>query len=142
MSLATLQQFYDRVEAQLVYDLTLDRRIDADNPATAPELAQRDAKSQIALDDASAVLLAYKDEIASSLWPSADVQTVHCVRVALHFLTGRRVGNDYKAIHDAYDAVIAFYEKLIERTVTLGEAEVTPDAPPHIVTDVNLKGLI
>lgn len=140
MSLATLQEFLDRVDAGLIFDLTIDRKLDDENPATAPELATRAAKCQTALDDASATILGFKPLIASSLWPDADLLRSHVARIALHLLTGRRVGGDYKSIHEAHDAVVAFYEKLIARTDTQGDAGVSHDAPPFAFTDDTLKG--
>lgn len=141
MPLATLQQLLDRVDTAWLLEVTLTAR--ATEPPTLGELAERDRRALVALDDASAELLAYKPRIASAFWPDSATLVTHCVRVALHLLTANRPGRDFASIKDARDAVIKFYEDAVTQTAASGGAPIgiTADAPERVFTERGLKGL-
>lgn len=143
MPLATLTEAIDRVDTELLFDLTL--KAPPTDPPTPEETATRDAKLTAALEDASAELLGYKPRIASAWWPDAETLRTHCVRVALYLLTLRRAGSGLQHVTTARDAVIKFYEDAVERTAAAGGGGgglgISYDAPDAVMTDDKLKGL-
>lgn len=140
MSLATLQQWLDRVEATLLWELTLKDRVSNPDSPTVDELSQRSTVMQTALDDASAIILAYRPRVRSQDWPEADLQVAQCVRLAMRELANRRVGTEYKTIVAAADAVIAFYEGLVKQAEEEGGVSVSYEKPCNVFTSRTLKG--
>lgn len=144
MPFATLQEFLARLDSKWIFELTVERHIEGDEP-TVEELAKRDARCTTALEDASAELLGLINQLPAGKRPDAETLRVHCVRVTLHMLTQNRPGGEFAAIRKAYDDTIAFYTRIIDAGNAAGggtPTDASHEAPAPVFTDDTLKGFV
>lgn len=113
MAYATIQDFKDRIDDQVVLDLTT-----RDNGATVD-----DQVIQRALDDAAAVIDGYLERIPADDRPSAAVLIPYCVDIAVYRLERNRPGQEFESIESAFKAAVKYLSDLAQ-----GRYKVTPKA--------------
>lgn len=144
MSLATLQEMLDRVAADWLFQLAVEGSVSS--PPSAEHIAARNARCQLALDDASAELVALIDQLPGDKRPSAETKRVHCIKVALHLLADNRPGAEFASIRKGYDDTIAFYTRIIDGLNAAGgnatPLDGTAEIPEPVFTDDTLEGFV
>lgn len=135
MSFATVQQFRARFSERYLVQLL------ADSPATEPDQEALDVRIQSALDDGTAELQGYLDQIPEGKHPRAATLVTHVCKVAVYLLTLDRPGGEFEAIRNAYTDTIAFYTRLLPTDPSAAPpVDASADAPPLVFTDDNLRG--
>lgn len=103
MAYATIQEFKDRIDDQVVLQLTTRDGQTAD-----------DAAIQQALDDAAAVIDGYLERISTADRPSAAVLRPYAVDIAVYRLARNRPGQEFESIQAAYEAAVKFLSRVAE----------------------------
>lgn len=135
MSHATVEEFLARIESDFVQQLTTD--------AVGPEAdAERQARIQAALDDATGELDGFLGRVPDGQRPSAATLRVHCIKIALYLLATGRPGKDFESIRNAYKDTTTFYEGLLAADNPRAPIDGESDAPTETTTEDALKGFV
>lgn len=97
MAYATIQEFKDRIDDQIVLQLTTQDGTTVD-----------DAAIQQALDDAGAVIDGYLERVSATDRPSPAVLRPYAVDIAVYRLARNRPGQEFESIKAAYEAATKF----------------------------------
>lgn len=103
MTYASVQQFKDRIDEQIVLQLT-----------TRDGATVDDAAVQQALDDAAAVIDGYLERVTAADRPSPAVLLPYAVDIAVYRLARSRPGREFESIQAAYEAAVKFLTRLAE----------------------------